>query len=58
MKFYFVWTPDGIEPKDQYLWEIIFREGWRNGSRANHNVRQFYSQLNRIRNDSPLKMEI
>ena len=30
---------------------IIFREGWRNGSRAHHNVRQFYLELNRIRND-------
>jgi hypothetical protein len=29
---------------------IIFREGWRNGSRAHHNVRQFYLELNRIRN--------
>jgi len=29
---------------------IIFREGWRNGSRAHHNVRQFYMELNRIRN--------
>jgi hypothetical protein len=29
---------------------IIFREGWRNGSRAYHNVRQFYMQLNKIRN--------
>jgi hypothetical protein len=28
---------------------IIFREGWRNGSRAHHNVRQFYLELNRIR---------
>ena len=29
---------------------IIFREGWRNGSRAHHNVRQFYLELDRIRN--------
>jgi queuine/archaeosine tRNA-ribosyltransferase len=29
---------------------IIFREGWRNGSRAYHNVRQFYLELNNIRN--------
>jgi len=29
---------------------IIFREGWRNGSRAHHNVRQFYLELSRIRN--------
>ncbi len=29
---------------------IIFREGWRNGSRAYHNVRQFYLELTRIRN--------
>jgi len=29
---------------------IIFREGWRNGSRAHHNVRQFYLELNNIRN--------
>jgi hypothetical protein len=29
---------------------IIFREGWRNGSRAYHNVMQFYRELNRIRN--------
>jgi hypothetical protein len=28
---------------------IIFREGWRNGSRAYHNVRQFYLELNRIK---------
>jgi len=27
---------------------IIFREGWRNGSRAYHNVRQFYIELKRI----------
>jgi len=31
---------------------IIFREGWRNGSRAYHNVRQFYLELNRIRNSN------
>jgi len=30
---------------------IIFREGWRNGSRAHHNVRQFYLELNKIRNN-------
>lgn len=29
---------------------IIFREGWRNGSRAYHNVRQFYLELENIRN--------
>jgi len=29
---------------------IIFREGWRNGSRAYHNVRQFYLELETIRN--------
>jgi len=28
---------------------IIFREGWRNGSRAYHNVRQFYLELKRIK---------
>ena len=28
---------------------IIFREGWRNGSRAHHNVRQFYLELNKIK---------
>ena len=28
---------------------IIFREGWRNGSRAYHNVKQFYLELSRIR---------
>ena len=28
---------------------IIFREGWRNGSRAYHNVRQFYLALKQIR---------
>jgi len=28
---------------------IIFREGWRNGARAHHNVRQFYLELDRIR---------
>ena len=28
---------------------IIFREGWRNGARAYHNVRQFYLELNKIR---------
>ena len=28
---------------------IIFREGWRNGARAHHNVRQFYLELNKIR---------
>jgi len=28
---------------------IIFREGWRNGSRAHHNVRQFYLELEKIR---------
>jgi len=27
---------------------IIFREGWRNGSRAHHNVRQFYLELKSI----------
>jgi len=31
---------------------IIFREGWRNGSRAYHNVRQFYLELNRVRNQN------
>ena len=34
---------------------IIFREGWRNGSRAHHNVRQFYLELNRIRNNGKFK---
>lgn len=29
---------------------IIFRKGWRNGARAHHDVRQFYLELNRIRN--------
>ena len=28
---------------------IIFREGWRNGSRAHHNVRQFYLELEIVR---------
>ena len=28
---------------------IIFREGWRNGSRAYHNVRQFYLELKGIK---------
>lgn len=28
---------------------IIFREGWRNGARASHDVRQFYLELDRIR---------
>jgi len=28
---------------------IIFREGWRNGARAHHNVRQFYLELNQIK---------
>jgi hypothetical protein len=27
---------------------IIFREGWRNGSRAYHNVRQFYLELKKL----------
>ena len=31
---------------------MIFREGWRNGSRAHHNVRQFYLELNTIRNEN------
>ena len=31
---------------------IIFREGWRNGSRAHHNVRQFYIELRKMRNKS------
>jgi len=31
---------------------IIFREGWRNGSRAHHNVRQFYLELNKIKSIS------
>ena len=31
---------------------IIFREGWRNGARAYHNVRQFYLELDRIRNSN------
>jgi len=30
---------------------IIFREGWRNGSRAYHNVREFFLELNRIRSN-------
>jgi uncharacterized protein YjiS (DUF1127 family) len=29
---------------------IIFREGWRNGSRAHHNVRQFYIEMRNLRN--------
>jgi len=29
---------------------IVFREGWRNGARAYHNVRQFYLELDQIRN--------
>lgn len=33
---------------------IIFREGWRNGSRAYHNVRQFYLELNRMRTNKKL----
>jgi len=28
---------------------IIFREGWRNGARAGHNVHQFYLELKRVR---------
>lgn len=27
---------------------IIFREGWRNGARASHNVLQFYLELKRL----------
>ena len=34
---------------------IVFREGWRNGSRAYHNVRQFYVELDRIRNAEHLQ---
>jgi len=30
---------------------IIFREGWRNGARARHNVRQFWLELNRIKSE-------
>jgi len=36
--------------KEMCIDVIIFREGWRNGSRAYHNVRQFYLELNQIRN--------
>jgi len=36
--------------KERKVDVIVFREGWRNISRAYHNVRQFYLELNRIRN--------
>lgn len=35
--------------KEKGIDVIIFREGWRNGARAHHNVRQFYLELNRIK---------
>lgn len=41
---------DGV-CKERGVDVIIFREGWRNGSRAHHNVRQFYLELKKIRNE-------